>query len=41
MSKILLFLLIPLIITDNKEMLIIKSIIDTGIDAIKQYVPEN
>ena len=40
MRKILLFLLIPLIITDNAEMLIVKSTIDAGIAAIRQYVSE-
>jgi hypothetical protein len=37
MKKILLFLLIPLIISD--DMLKVKSTIDAGIDAIRQYVP--
>ena len=41
MRKIFLFLLIPLIIADDAEMLIIKSTIDAGIDAIRQYVQEN
>ena len=41
MRKILLFLLIPLIITDDAEMLIVKSTINSGIDAIRQFVPEN
>ena len=39
MKKILLFLLIPLIISD--DMLKVKSTIDAGIDAIRQYIPEN
>ena len=37
MKKILLFLLIPLIISD--DMLKVKSTIDAGIDAIRQNVP--
>ena len=41
MRKIFLFLLIPLIIADDAEMLIIKNTIDAGIDAIRQYVQEN
>ena len=41
MRKILLFLLIPLIITDDAEMLIVKSTINSGIAAIRQFVPEN
>ena len=39
MKKILLFLLIPLIISD--DMLKVKSTIDAGIDAIRQYIPED
>ena len=40
MRKILLFLLISLVITDDAaNILITKSTIDAGIDAIRQFVP--